>query len=92
MLDLPARPGRPAPPALPTVLRRIATLERQAGIVPGLAPLPAFGPASRAVGEVAAALSLSPRTVQRHVANVYLKIDAHNRAEATAYALGHGLA
>jgi len=29
--------------------------------------------------------------VQRHVANIYLKIGAHNRAEATAYALRHGL-
>ena len=37
------------------------------------------------------ALCLSPRTVQRHVANVYLKIGAHCRADATAYALDHGL-
>ncbi|MFN8537001.1 MAG: LuxR C-terminal-related transcriptional regulator [Thermomicrobiales bacterium] len=42
--------------------------------------------------DIAQALFLSPRTVQRHVANVYLKIDAHNRAEATAYALKHHLA
>ena len=42
--------------------------------------------------EIARALFLSPRTVQRHVANVYLKIGAHNRAAATAYALRHGLA
>jgi len=42
--------------------------------------------------EIARALFLSPRTVQRHVANVYLKIGAHNRAEATAYALRHRLA
>ncbi len=41
---------------------------------------------------IAQALFLSPRTVQRHVANAYLKIGAHNRAEATAYALSHGLA
>ena len=40
---------------------------------------------------IAQALCLSPRTVQRHVANVYLKSGAHNRAEATAYALRHGL-
>ena len=40
---------------------------------------------------IAAALFLSPRTVQRHVANVYLKLGAHCRAEATAYALRHGL-
>ncbi len=48
--------------------------------------------AGRSNGAIAAALCLSPATVQRHVANTYLKIDAHNRAEATAYALRHGLA
>ncbi len=41
---------------------------------------------------IATDLCLSPRTVQRHVANVYLKVGAHCRAEATAYALRHGLA
>jgi DNA-binding NarL/FixJ family response regulator len=29
---------------------------------------------------------LSVRTVERHVANAYVKIGAHGRAEATAYA------
>ena len=42
--------------------------------------------------EIAADLALSVHTVERHVSNLYLKIDAHNRAEATAYALRHGLA
>jgi DNA-binding NarL/FixJ family response regulator len=46
----------------------------------------------RSTRQIAAALCLSPRTVQRHVANAYLKIGAHNRAEATAYVLRHGLA
>ncbi len=41
---------------------------------------------------IAAALHLSPRTVQRHVANLYPKLGAHCRAEATVYALRHGLA
>ena len=41
--------------------------------------------------EIGAALFLSPRTVQRHVANIYLKIGTHCRAEAVAYALRHGL-
>ena len=40
---------------------------------------------------IAATLFLSPRTVQRHVANIYLKIGAHCRAEATAFAIDHGL-
>jgi DNA-binding NarL/FixJ family response regulator len=41
--------------------------------------------------EIAAALSVSERTVERHLENLYRKIDAHNRAEATAYAMRHGL-
>ena len=48
--------------------------------------------AGRSNGQIAAALFLSPRTVQRHVANAYLKIGAHCRAGATAYALRHRLA
>jgi DNA-binding NarL/FixJ family response regulator len=42
--------------------------------------------------EIAATLSISVHTVERHVSNLYLKLHAHNRAEATAYALRHGLA
>jgi DNA-binding NarL/FixJ family response regulator len=41
--------------------------------------------------QIAAELVLSVSTVQRHVANVYAKIGAHGRAEATAYALRRGL-
>ena len=44
-----------------------------------------------AVGEsnrqIADALFLSPRTVERHIANIYLKIEVHSKAEATAFAL-----
>ncbi|MDQ3549387.1 MAG: LuxR C-terminal-related transcriptional regulator, partial [Chloroflexota bacterium] len=42
--------------------------------------------------EIAEALFLSPRTVERHIANIYLKIDVHNKVEATAYALRQQLA
>jgi hypothetical protein len=45
-LDLPARPGRPAPPTLPALRHRVAVLERQAGLVPGLDPLPEDRPAA----------------------------------------------
>jgi pimeloyl-ACP methyl ester carboxylesterase/DNA-binding CsgD family transcriptional regulator len=40
---------------------------------------------------IARALSISTRTVERHIGNIYLKIGAHNRAEATAYAFRHDL-
>ena len=40
---------------------------------------------------IADALSLSPRTVERHIANLYAKIGAHTRAEAVAFAARHGL-
>jgi non-specific serine/threonine protein kinase len=41
--------------------------------------------------EIAADLVISLRTVERHLTNVYTKIGARNRADATAYALTHGL-
>lgn len=41
--------------------------------------------------EIAATLFISATTVQRHLANVYSKIDARGRAQATAYALQHGI-
>lgn len=48
--------------------------------------------AGRSNREMADALYLSQRTVERHIANLYLKIDAHSRTEATAYARRHQLA
>ncbi|MGN6564505.1 MAG: response regulator transcription factor, partial [Thermomicrobiales bacterium] len=42
--------------------------------------------------EMAATLSRSERTIERHLENIYRKIDARNRADATAYALRRGLA
>ena len=47
--------------------------------------------AGRSNREISEDLVLSERTVARHIANIYSKIDAHGRAEATAYALRHGL-
>ena len=42
--------------------------------------------------EIAEALLISEGTVGRHVTNLYGKIGAQNRAEATAYAFAHELA
>jgi len=48
----------------------------------------------RSNGEIARELVLSVRTVERHVANIYLKIGASGRtarAVATAWAHAHGV-
>ncbi len=42
--------------------------------------------------EIAHRLTLSVNTVERHVANLYRKIDARGRADATAFALRQGIA
>ncbi len=41
--------------------------------------------------QIAEALFLSPRTVERHIANLYLKLDVHSKVEALAYAHRYGL-
>ncbi|HRC62666.1 MAG TPA: helix-turn-helix transcriptional regulator, partial [Dehalococcoidia bacterium] len=42
--------------------------------------------------EIAAALVISERTVANHLAHIFTKIDADNRAAAAAFALRNGLA
>jgi pimeloyl-ACP methyl ester carboxylesterase/DNA-binding CsgD family transcriptional regulator len=42
--------------------------------------------------EIAGELSLSVRTIGRHITNIYAKIGARTRADATAYAIRHRLA
>jgi DNA-binding NarL/FixJ family response regulator len=41
--------------------------------------------------EIAESLVLSERTVARHIANIYSKIGAHGRVDATTYAVRNGL-
>ena len=41
--------------------------------------------------EIANGLVLSVRTVERHIGNIYAKIGARGRADATAYALTRNL-
>jgi DNA-binding CsgD family transcriptional regulator len=48
--------------------------------------------AHRSNREIAEELVLSVRTVERHLSNIFAKIDAHNRREARAFAGHHGLA
>ncbi|MEX2246029.1 MAG: alpha/beta fold hydrolase [Dehalococcoidia bacterium] len=41
--------------------------------------------------EIAVELVLSPRTVERHIANIYRKTDTHGRAQLAAFAVRHNL-
>jgi len=41
--------------------------------------------------EIASELGVSVHTVDRHMANIFTKIGAHNRVEAATFALTHGL-
>ena len=41
--------------------------------------------------EIATALGISERTVDRHVSNIYTKLDVSSRAAATAFAYEHRL-
>ena len=47
--------------------------------------------AGRSNREISAILTVSIRTVERHIENLYRKIDARSRADATAYAFRHGI-
>jgi DNA-binding CsgD family transcriptional regulator len=79
-LDLAPRSAAPSDPAYPDRLTA-----REAAVL----RLVASGETNR---EVAAELGVSVPTVERHLANIYAKIGARNRVDATAYALSHGLA
>jgi pimeloyl-ACP methyl ester carboxylesterase/DNA-binding CsgD family transcriptional regulator len=100
--------GYPSSSAAPWVNSKFLLGEMRAFLAPGLAGRPeaprgdglssremevlallARGRTSREIAEV---LVLSPRTVERHISNIYAKADVHSRAEATAYALLAGLA
>jgi DNA-binding CsgD family transcriptional regulator len=63
-----------------------------AGLSPREAEILRLVAAGRTNREIADALYLSVRTVERHVTNLYAKIGARGRADATAFALRHGLA
>jgi DNA-binding NarL/FixJ family response regulator len=41
--------------------------------------------------EMASALFISPKTVSRHIENIYTKIGVSNRARASLFAVTHGL-
>ncbi|MBE0609865.1 MAG: alpha/beta fold hydrolase, partial [Dehalococcoidia bacterium] len=82
---VPAAPAARAMPVGPAPLPDAVPLtERELEIL----VLVARGLSNR---EMADQLVLSPRTIERHLENLYRKTGARNRAEATAYAFTRGL-
>jgi DNA-binding NarL/FixJ family response regulator len=85
---IPASPApterTPAPAAPAPVLEAAPLTDRELEIL----VLVARGLSNR---EMADRLVLSPRTIERHLENLYRKTGSRNRAEATAYAFTRGL-
>ena len=85
---------------VPAIEKFLASLEQPAPVANrilshGLSPreievlcLLAAGKSSREIGE---ALVLSVRTVERHIANIYIKTETHGRAQIAVYARDRGL-
>jgi DNA-binding CsgD family transcriptional regulator len=79
-----AETGAPSATAPPSDVSPAALTPRETEILALIAR-------GRSSADVSRELSLSIRTVGRHITNIYTKIDARTRAEATAYAIRHGL-
>jgi predicted ATPase/DNA-binding CsgD family transcriptional regulator len=81
----------PAPQVSPSMS---AALLEPAGLTPREIEVLRLIAAGRSNQEIANGLTLSVRTVERHISNIYEKIDVSGntaRAAATAYAFSHGL-
>jgi DNA-binding NarL/FixJ family response regulator len=81
--------------AAPDLARVDSLMKAGAGQIHGLTPrelqvlrLVARGETNKAI---AAALSLSEKTIDRHVSNIFTKLDVPSRAAATAFAYRHKL-
>ena len=72
------------PGVVPPLVRPGGLTDREVEVV----RLVAGGHTNRAI---AGQLFLSEKTVARHLANIYAKLDVPSRAAATAYAYDHGL-
>jgi DNA-binding CsgD family transcriptional regulator/pimeloyl-ACP methyl ester carboxylesterase len=77
--------GSVAPSAVTSSVRPGSLTPREAEVLRCLA-------SGSSNAEISAQLGISVHTVERHVANLYRKIDARGRADATAWALRHGMA
>jgi DNA-binding NarL/FixJ family response regulator len=78
-------------------LARLDDLEREAertgarGLTPRELQVIGLIAAGRTNHAIAQTLSISDRTVDRHVSNIFTKLDLSSRSAATAYAYEHGL-
>jgi DNA-binding NarL/FixJ family response regulator len=87
-------PGQTTAPDVPQGWQPVAADPRDAVPVPlssreiEVLRLLASGLSSR---EIAESLTLSVRTVERHIGNIYFKTNTHGRVQATAYAIAHRL-
>jgi DNA-binding CsgD family transcriptional regulator len=74
-------------------LTRLSSPPRAAGGLTGReAEVLRLVAAGKSNAQIAAALTLSERTVARHLSNIFTKIDVPSRTAAAAYAYEHGLA
>jgi DNA-binding CsgD family transcriptional regulator/pimeloyl-ACP methyl ester carboxylesterase len=89
-----AEGGAPASANEPSGVRELST-DSKAGYPDGLTPREVevlrLVAAGRTNAEISRELVLSMRTVARHITNIYGKIGARGKADATAYAIRHHL-
>ena len=87
---------QPAPHAMPQIGAALAGSEshapRPAELTEREVEVLGLIATGASTSEIAAALTISTNTVERHITNLYAKLGARNRSDATAYALRHGLA
>ena len=69
----------------------VETARRTAGLTARELQVLRLVATGRTNGSIGDALQLSEKTVARHVANIFLKLDVSSRAAATAYAFEHRL-
>lgn len=81
-----------APPGLVADPMRAGPVRGSGGLSPREIEVLRLLPAGESNGQIAAALGISINTVERHVVNLYRKIDARGRADATAWAIRNGVA
>jgi pimeloyl-ACP methyl ester carboxylesterase/DNA-binding CsgD family transcriptional regulator len=91
LTDFTLDPGGHAPPS-PTTHRRPSTAPRGSELSWREREVLRLIAAGESNSQIAATLSLSINTVERHVTNLYRKIDARGRADATAWAIRRGFA